>query len=161
MTLSDLMTGITPNASFEGPVTADDMVLAVDLESAASIGGYIVAQKYVSEHSGTIESESQDSQYIRTGKTNTRTGAVRVITVNGDRYVGDDFQDKMLGHAIKYGKGASVIVDYIYFNIKNGKGEKGKVTIDVTEDASGAAGENASFTATLRSVGTPDDYTYA
>ncbi len=161
MTLSELMSGRNINADFKGQITSDDMVLAVNLNNAESVGGYIVAQPFISEHSGTIESESTDSQYIRTGKTTTRTGAIRNINVNGDRYAGDPFQDGLLAHGIKYGKGSDVVKDYVYFAIQNGKGEKGQVTIDVSEDAAGAAGENASFTATLTSVGTPAEWTYS
>ena len=44
MKLSELMTGVTPNAEFEGIVTAGDMVLAVDFSgSASSPADYIVA----------------------------------------------------------------------------------------------------------------------
>ena len=160
MTLSELMANRTVSNAYEGQVTSDDMVLAVNLDDAGNEAGYIVAQVFVAEHSGAIESESTDKQYIRSGKTQTRTGAVRVITVNGDRFIGDPFQDKMLAHGIKYGKGSAVVKDYVYFAIQNGKGEKGKVTIDVTEDASGTAGEPASFSATLTSTGTPAEYTY-
>ena len=49
----------------------------------------------------------------------------------------------------------------MYFNILTGKGEKGKISIAVEDDLSGAAGENASFSATLTSTIKPTEYTYA
>ena len=44
MLLSELMAGITPSPTYEGAVTADDMVLALNLAStpATSPTGYIV-----------------------------------------------------------------------------------------------------------------------
>lgn len=160
MKLHELMMDRTLDASYEGQITSDDMVLAVNLDGADNVNNYIVAQPYISEHSGSIDSQTEDSQYIRTGKTTTRTDATRSISVNGDRYTGDPFQDAILAHAIKYGTGGSVVKDYVYFAIQTGKGEKGKITINVNNDASGAAGAKASFGATLTSVGTPSDYTY-
>lgn len=160
MKLSELMNGRKLNPEFSGQITADDMVLAIDFAGGSDIGDYIVAQKFVAEHSGSIESETTDSQYIRTGKVTTRVGATRTIAVNGDRFAGDPFQENILSHAIKYGRGSDVVKDYVYFAIQTGKGERGQVTIDVGDDASGAAGEKASFSATLTSVGTPEEYTY-
>ena len=62
---------------------------------------------------------------------------------------------------MKYGTGQAVIVDYVYFNILTGKGEQGQVSVAIEDDLAGAAGENASWTATLTSRGTPTEYTYA
>ena len=162
MNLSDLMKDVTPDPAYEGFTTADDMVLAVDL-AAGSTGeadAYLVAQEGVTEHSGALESQTKDSQYIRTGKTTIKTGTSRTITVNGERYVGDAFQDAALSHEMKYGKGSAVIKDYVYFNILTGKGEKGKATVTVTGDPSGAAGDNAGFGMTLAVIGTPAEYAY-
>lgn len=160
MKLSELMQGRTLNPSFEGDIMADDMVLALNLNDSEDVGDYIVAQPRISEHSGALNAQTADRQYIRTGNTTIRTGVGRTITVNGDRFKGDPFQDGILDHKIKFGVGSDVIKDYVYFAIQNGKGEKGKVTINVTSDASGTAGSQTSFSATLTSVGVPEDYTY-
>ena len=37
MKISELMAGVTPNASYEGWVTADDWVLAIDTKSSAGV----------------------------------------------------------------------------------------------------------------------------
>ena len=42
-----------------------------------------------------------------------------------------------------------------------GKGEKGQVSISIESDLTGVAGENATFSATLTSVGVPEEYTYS
>lgn len=160
MTLAELMENRTMQENYAGQITADDMVLAVNLDDASEVEEYIVAQPYIAEHSGSLDAQSQDSQYIRAGKQTTKTGATRTITVSGDRYAGDPFQDSILDHKIKYGTGSAVVKDYVYFAIQNGKGEIGQVTIVVESDASGAAGENLSFSAALTSTKTPVQYKY-
>lgn len=162
MKLSELMTGRTPSASFEGFSTADDMVLAIDFTGEATDPGqYVVAQEGITEQSGALSAQTQDSQYLRTGQVTIKTGTSRSFTVNGDRYNGDEFQDAILSHAIKFGTGQAVIKPYVYFNMLTGKGEKGSISITVEDDLSGAAGENASFSATLTSTIKPTEYTYA
>lgn len=161
MKLSDLMKGREPNPDFEGFSTADDMVLAIDFTgTAASPDDYLVAQEGVTEQSGSLTAQTQDSQYLRTGQVTIKTGTSRSFAVSGDRYHGDAFQDAILSHAIKFGTGQTVIKPYVYFNLLTGKGERGSLSIAVEDDLSGAAGENASFSATLTSTVKPMEYTY-
>ena len=161
MTLSELMTGRTPDPAFEGFSTADDMVLAIDFTGEASDPGeYTVAQEGITEQSGALSAQTQDSKYLRTGQVTVKTGTSRSFSVSGDRYNGDAFQDALLSHAIKFGTGQAVIKPYVYFNILTGQGEQGKISIAVEDDLAGAAGENASFTATLTSTVKPAEYTY-
>jgi hypothetical protein len=161
MTVAELMQGRTPSADFEGFVTADDMVLAVDFSgSVTDPTEYTVAQEGITEASGTLAAQTQSSQYLRTGQVTTKTGTSRSFTLNGNRYVKDAFQDALLDYKIKFGTGQGVIRDYVYFNMLTGKGEKGKVAIAVTDDLGGAAGANASFTATLTSTVKPVEYTF-
>ena len=162
MKLSDLMTGVTPNAEYEGFSSADDMVLAIDFSGiATNPNDFIVAQQGITEQSGSLSAQTQDAQYLRTGQVTTKTGTSRSFTVNGDRYNKDEFQDALLSHAIKYGTGQAVIKPYVYFNMLTGKGERGSISIAVEDDLSGGAGENASFSATLTSTVKPSEYTYA
>lgn len=161
MTLKELMQGKTPKPEFEGFSTADDMVLAIDFTgTAADPNDFVVAQNGITEQSGQLEAQTQDSQYLRTGQVTTKTGTSRSFTVNGDRYNGDEFQDAILSHPIKYGTGQAVIRPYVYFNMLTGKGERGSISIAVEDDLSGAAGENASFSATLTSTVLPTEYAY-
>lgn len=162
MKLSELMNGVTPNAEFEGIVTAGDMVLAIGFTSAASTpADYIVADGGVTEQSGALEATTAESTYLRSGTTETKTGTKRTFTVAGDRMAADDFQEALLAHAIKYGTGQSVIKPYVYFNMLTGKGEQGKLSIAVEDDQGGEAGANATWSATLTAVGTPTEYTYS
>lgn len=160
MKLSELMRNVTPNPEFAGIVTAGDMVLAIDFSGeAANPGDYIVADEGVTEQTGTLEATTADSTYLRSGTSTTKTGTTRSFTVSGDRFAGDDFQDALLEHELKYGTGQSVIKKYVYFNMLTGKGEQGSISIAVEDDNSGEAGSNASWSATLTARGTPQEYT--
>ena len=162
MKLSELMSGVTPNAEFAGIVTAGDMVLAVGFtEEAESPADYIVADEGVTEQSGALEAVTADKTYLRSGSTTTKTGTKRTFTVTGDRFAGDAFQDALLEHSLKFGTGQAVVKPYVYFNMLTGKGEQGSLSIAVEDDASGAAGENAGWSATLTARGTPTEYTYS
>lgn len=161
MKLSELMQSYAPDPSFAGATTADDMVLAIDFTGAATDPNeFTVAQTGITEQSGALSAQTQDSQYLRTGKVTIKTGTSRSFTVNGDRIVGDEFQDTILSHAIKFGTGQGVIRPYVYFNLLTGIGERGSVSIAMEDDLSGAAGENASFSSTLTSTAKPVEYTY-
>jgi len=162
MKLSELMQGKTPVPAFEGFSTADDMVLAIDFTGAAvHPDDYTVAQTGITEQSGALSAQTQDSQYLRTGQVTVKTGTSRSFSVTGDRYNSDAFQDAILAHELKYGTGQAVIKPYVYFNLLTGKGEKGSVSIVVENDLAGAAGDNASFSASLTSTRKPDEYSYS
>lgn len=162
MTVAELMKGVTPSAEFEGFSTADDMVLAINFTgNATDPTAYIVAQDGITEQSGSLSPETNENTYLRTGKTSIKTGTTRSFKVSGDRYHSDPFQDALLAHNLKYGTGQNVIKSYVYFDRLTGKGEQGRISISVEDDLSGAAGDNASFSATLTSVGLPAEYTYS
>lgn len=164
MTLAELMAGHTPTPDYEGWVTNDDYVLAVDISSAkdAEPGTYVVVELGVAGLDAQLNPTTQDKTYIRAGQSTTKTGTQRSFKVSGDRYVGDAFQDYALSHAIKYGTGNAVSVPYVYFCLLNGKGEKGVASIIVNSDASGNAGESAAVDIELKKLGSqPVDYTYS
>lgn len=163
MTVSEAITksGITPSASYTGIETANDFVLAFQIESTQTKESqWIVCADHVKEHSGSLNATTEDSQYIRTGNVTDKTGTQRTLTVNGDRCVGDAFQDFVLSHKIVYGTGSDVIVPYIYFSLRTGKGEKGSAAIIVTSDVGGAAGSKATFACDVKAIGTPDEFTF-
>lgn len=167
MLLSALMQGKTPNPAFTGFVTNDDWVLAVDCgETAATdwstASSFAVVQLGVAGLDSNLNPITQDKTYLRAGQSTTKTGNQRSFAITGDRYVGDEFQDFALGHAIKYGTGQSVIRKYVYFNILTGVGEQGEVSIIVNSDGSGEAGNNSEIDIELRKAGAqPAEYTYS
>lgn len=165
MTLSELMQGYAPKADYEGWVTNDDWVFAIDLaptaEPATEVGAYGVVQMGIEGLDAQMNPITVDKTYIRAGQSTQKTGTQRTFKVSGDRYIGDEVQDYIFDHKIKYGTGNSVITNYVYFNILNGKGEKGQVSIIINSDGSGNAGESAAIDVEFKKVGAvPVEYTY-
>ena len=154
MTVSEAITksGITPSASYTGIETANDFILAFQIESAQTKESqWVVCADHVKEHSGSLNATTEDAE---------KTGTQRTLTVNGDRCVGDDFQDFVLSHKIVYGTGSDIIVPYIYFSLRTGKGEQSRAAIIVTSDVGGAAGSKATFACDVKAIGTPDEFNY-
>lgn len=163
MTVKEVLTkkGITPDPEYTGVEMADDFVLAIQTEaSQADVNDWIVCQDFVRSHTGTINAQTEDATYIRTGTSTLKASAQRTINIQGDRFPGDPFQDFVLSHKIKYGTGQDCIVEYVYFSLRTGKGEKGQASLVVTADAEGDAGKKATFTVSMPAVSTPDEYTY-
>lgn len=163
-TLAALKTdrGLAPNASYTGPETADDFIFAIQTESTQSkVGDWIVCADHVKEHSGALNANTTDDVFIRTGNCTTKVSTQRTLSVNGNRCVGDEFQDFVLSHKIRFGSGADVIVPYVYFSLRTGAGEQGECALIVTSDAGGAAGSAATFAVDVKGIGTPTSYTYS
>ena len=163
MTVAEAITksGITPSASYTGIETADDFVFAIQTESTQSKEtDWVVCADHVKEHSGALNATTADEAFIRTGTVTSKTGTQRTFSINGNRCVGDDFQDFALSHKIKYGTGNDVIVPYIYFSIRTGKGESGSAALIVTSDVGGAANASATFAMDVKAVGTPVEFDY-
>lgn len=164
MKLSELMTGVTPNAEYTGWITNDDFVLAINTTPATketAEADYAVVQMGVAGLDAQMNPVTQDKQYIRAGQSTQKTGTQRSFAVSGDRYVGDEAQDYIMSHAVKYGTGNAVVTDYVYFCILTGKGEKGTCTIIVNSDGGGNAGESAGIDVEFRKIGeVPKEYTY-
>lgn len=167
MKLSELMANATINPTFTGFVTNDDYVLAVDCgETAAAdftdVGNFAVVQLGVAGLDSNLNPITQDKTYIRAGQSTAKTGNQRSFSVTGDRYAGDEFQDFVLSHDVKYGTGQTVVRKYVYFNIVTGKGEKGDCCIIVNSDGSGEAGNSAEIDIELKKSGAaPTEYEYA
>lgn len=166
MKLSELMSGVTPKADYEGWATNDDFILAIDLTPGAAVATktseYGVVQLGVQGLDAQMNPSTADKVYIRAGQSTQKTGTQRTFSVSGDRYIGDDVQDFMFSHDIKYGTGNKVITNYVYFCMLTGKGEKGQVSIIVNSDGSGNAGDSSAIDVELKKVGSaPTEYTYS
>ena len=161
MTVTELMAGHTPKPEYAGIANADDYVLAVDFSGTAeNVGAYLVAIDGVTSHAATLEGTTSDKNYLHRGPTSSKTATKRTFALAGDRFLGDAFQEALLAHSMKFGKGADVVRPYVYFCMLTGKGEQGKVTIQVGDDTAGEAGASATFSATLTAFGEPAEYTY-
>lgn len=163
-TLTEFMGSRSPNPDYVAQTadTTDAYVLAINLSDplATDPNEYIVADEGITEHSGSLNPQTADTQYVHSGLRSSKTGNQRQFALAGDRFSGDAFQDAILAHAMKYGLGNTIIRDYVYLNALTGIGEKGKIAIMVEDDTAGAAGENATFSATLYAQGTPTEFTY-
>ena len=116
MKVSELMAKHTLKPEFAGITTPDDWVLAIKTEEGQSAEkDYIVIQSGVTSHAASINSETTDSQYIRTGKNTVRTSAQRQFSVTGDRMLADPAQEFLLSLKMAFGTGQSVVVPYVYF----------------------------------------------
>ena len=139
------------------------MVLAIDISGGTNtaVDDYAVLQVQIEGTEATLDAETSDKTYIRTGKSTQKTGTQRVFSVSGERYVGDEAQDFIFSHKIKYGTGADVEVPYVYFDMRTGKGEKGTVIIVVNTDGGGDASGGLEVDVELKQSGTkPVEYTY-
>jgi hypothetical protein len=167
MKLSELMANANINADFTGFVTNDDFVLAVDCGEAAAtdfsgVKDFAVVQLGVAGLDSNLNPITQDKTYIRAGQSTAKTGNQRSFAVTGDRYAGDEFQDFVLSHDIKYGTGQTVVRKYVYFNIVTGKGEQGECCIIVNSDGSGEAGNSAEIDIELKKSGAaPAEFSYS
>ena len=163
MTVSEAIAGLSfaPSASYTGIETADDFMFAIQTESTQTKeSDWIVCADHVKEHSGALNASTTSDTFIRTGPTDTKSATQRTLSVNGNRCVGDAFQDFLLSRKIVFGTGSDVIVPYIYFSLRTGKGEKGSCTLVVTSDVGGSAGSPATFACDVKSIGTPDEFDY-
>lgn len=163
LTVDDLMRDKTPSAEYEGYTIADDYILAIDISGNPDTvpNDYAVVRTAMSTLDSSMNPVTQDKQYFGAGQSTTKTATQRTFTMGGDRYIGDAAQEFCLSHKIKYGTGNAVVVPYVYFNMLTGKGEKGKISIIVTNDGSGNAGESAAIEIEFRKIGDePKEYTY-
>lgn len=167
MKVSELMANHELNPNFEGIVTNDDWVLAVDCgETAAtdwtSANDFAVVQLGIAGLDSNLNPITQDKTYIRAGQSTVKTGNQRSFALTGDRYEGDEFQDFALSHKIKYGVGQTVVRKYVYYNIITGTGEQGEVCIIVNSDGSGEAGNSAEIDIELKKSGAaPTEFSYS
>lgn len=165
MILGTLMQARGPiDPSFTGIITNDDNVLAVNIsgDPTAHPDTYAVVQGAITGVDAQLNATNQSKTYIRAGTSTTKTATQRTFKATGDRYAGDEFQDYAFSHKIMYGVGETVVTDYVWFNLLNGKGEKGKVSVIVNSDGSGNAGETAGIDIDLQKTrDEPIEYTYA
>lgn len=161
MLLKDLMKDYTPAPEYKGELMADDFVLAIKVSNISDkVDDYAVVQEFIEGVDSALNSETSEKQYIRAGKSSSKKATQRTFTVTGDRYVGDEAQDYF--DKVKYKNGNDAVTSYVWFNIKNGKGEQGTVTVAVDKDGGGNSGDTAGISVTLSKNGAlPKDYTYA
>ena len=163
MKLSALMAGYTPSAEFAGVATNDDFVLAIGISEggAEEPANYVIVQSGISSVDAQLSPETDEKTYIRAGKVTNKTATQRTFNLSGDRMFGDEFQDFVLSHAIKFGTGQKVIKPYVFFSLLTGEGEKGTASIIVNSDGSGDAGASAEIDIDIMATAAPEAYTWS
>lgn len=162
MKLSTYMAARAARAA-SGEQQADDYVLAVDCTESGTEdepGNYSIATVHTENLGAAVSANTTDKNYLYEGATTLRSSPRRNFTVAGQRYEGDDFQDFVLGHGVKFGVGSKVNRHYVYINANTKEGESGMLTINVTNDGGAASGNAADFSVSMASVGAPDEYSY-
>lgn len=163
MKLKEFFADVKTDTAFSGFVTTDNMVLAVDIsaEQNADVDDYAVAHMGFTSRSSSLNPEEKTTSYYYHGKSTMKTGNQRTIDWEAERYVGDEFQDFAVSHEMKYAKGQKSIVNYTYFNVLTGCGEKGKGTLIISNDGSGAPEENLIISGSIKKSGEePVQFTY-
>lgn len=165
MKVSELLKDWTAKTDFVGPRVHNDMVLAINTTPGTEnvkVADYAVVQIQIEGTDAELNPETSEKVYIRSGKNTNKTGTQRGFSITGERYIGDEAQDYMFKHEIKYGSGADVITDYVYFDMMTGVGEKGTVAIIVNSDGGGDASSGLEIDVELlQNGGNPSKFTYS
>ncbi len=163
MKIKKMFENVMTNPKFEGFLTTDNMVLAVDVTSdqSADVDDYEVAYMGSTDRSSSLNPEEKTNAYYYHGKSTVKTGNQRTIDITEDRYIGDPFQDFAFSHEMKYATGQKAIVKYAYFNTITGEGEKGTGSLIISDDGSGAPEENLSVSGSIKKSGAqPEKFVY-
>lgn len=163
MKLKEMFADVRTDPKYEGYLTTDEMVLAVDIstDQSADVDDYAVAYMGSTDRSSSLNPEEKTNAYYYHGKSTTKTGNQRTIDITEDRYIGDEFQDFAFSHEMKYATGQKAIVKYAYFNTLTGEGEKGSGSLIVSDDGSGAPEENLSVSCSIKKSGAqPEKFVY-
>ena len=163
MTLSELMASYTVDTDYAGIVNTDDFVLAIDPDptatEATADSDYLVVEKGIEGQDSAMNGETSDKKYLRAGTSTIKTGQQRTFSISGDRYIGDPAQDYLIG--TKHLHGNDCVTNYVYFDVKTGKGEKGQVSIIVNNDGGGTAGSPATVAVDLKQYGAMTNTAYS
>jgi len=163
MKLSEYMAAVAASVSATGERTGRQMVLAVDCstDGDATVANYAVVANHIENHGAALNAKTVDKSYIGEGDSTLKTSTQRTFNVTGQLLRGDEFQDFVTSHAIKYGVGTEIVRNYVYFDPGTGDGEEGQLAIIVNNDGAAAASDPADIDITLAVAGTPDEYTYS
>lgn len=163
MLLKEYM-NILAAAEAVGEYAGRDMILAVDCSEAgdaATPEDYAFVGIHIEDVGAGLSAKSEDRSYVLEGDSTVKTSTQRIFTINGARYVTDDFQDFCCQPEIKFGAGGAVQRRYVYFHSGTRRGEAGVLTILVKNDGGGAASDPAGFEVEMKSCGKPKAYSYA
>lgn len=163
MKLRELFAEIITDPDFEGFITTDQVVLAIDTTPAqnADVDDFDVAYMGFTDRSSSLNPKEKTSSYYYHGESSIKTGNQRTIDFKAERYKGDPFQDFVTSFEMKYAKGQKSIVRYAYLDVLTGMGEIGKGTLIISDDGSGAPEENLNIGGSIKKSGAePEELAY-
>lgn len=163
MKLKELFAEIITDPDFEGFITTDQVVLAIDTTPAqnADVDDFDVAYMGFTDRSSSLNPKEKTSSYYYHGESSIKTGNQRTIDFKAERYKGDPFQDFVTSFEMKYAKGQKSIVRYAYLDVLTGMGEIGKGTLIISDDGSGAPEENLNIGGSIKKSGAePEELVY-
>lgn len=165
MTITELMAAYTPDEEYTGLMSVDDYAVAINTTPGTpetADNDYCILQKGITGQPMSFNPEETTRKFIRGGKQTSVTDKQLTISISGVRYCGDAAQDFIMGEDMKFATGQDVVTDFIYFNVKTGKGYKGKCAIVLSSENEGNAGDDATFSCDLKSTEVkPSKWTYS
>ena len=155
MKLKELFASVTTDPDFEGFITTDQQVMAIDTSSSqnSDVDDFDVAYMGFTDKSSSLNPKEKTSSYYYHGESSIKTGNQRTVDFKAERYKGDPFQDFVASFEMKYSKGQKSIVRYAIVNVLTGEGEIGKGTLIMSDDGSGAPEENLSIGGSIKKSG--------
>ena len=155
MKLKELFAAVTTDPDFEGFITTDQVVLAIDTspKQDSDVDEFDVAYMGFTDKSSSLNPKEKTSSYYYHGESSIKTGNQRTVEFKAERYKGDPFQDFVTRFDMKYAKGQKSIVRYALINMLTGEGEIGKGTLILSDDGSGAPEENLSIGGSIKKSG--------
>ena len=154
MNLKELMLGILINPSWTGIQKNDYMVLAANISGAGTpVENYAVVQVGIESIEAPLNPTTQERTFMRAGTTSTKNSNKTEYGVTGVRIVGDEWQDYCASIELQYGTGTEIVTDYVYFNMINGVGKKGKASVIVNAVDGGAAGDDSKIDVNVSNYG--------
>ena len=162
MKLSEYMTAVAASVSATGERTGRQIVLAIDCSAQgnAEVANYAVVANHIQDHGAKLNPKTDEKSYIGEGDSTLKTSTQRTFSVTGQLLRGDEFQDFVTSHGIKYGVGTEIVRKYVYFDPGTGDGETGELAIIVENDGAAAASDPADISVTLAVNGIPAEYSY-
>lgn len=153
--VKELFAAVTTDPNFVGFITTDQITLAVDIspDQSADIDDFAVAYMGFTDKSSSLNPKEKTTSYYIHGESSIKTGNQRTVDFKAERYKGDEFQDFVTSHEMKYAKGQKSIVRYAIINMLTGEGEIGKGTLILSDDGSGAPEENLSISGSIKKSG--------
>ena len=159
MTLTAFMEDYAPKAGYTGCLFGEDWVLALDTEGGAEPGDFAVVRAGIRR----LQAGFATGEWLCYGETGSplshREAPRRFFLLEGDRQLEDPAQRRLFRFSTLYAGEDSAALRYLFFCLRDGGGESGRLLPLIEQDAGGVPGEPAPFRLKLVQYGqTPQPY---